>query len=81
MTLKNGTKVTTKAQWETRRKEIIEDFEREVVGRMPTNVPKVTWTVAETVNTTIGCDAGASDASWSATSTTRRTRTSPSTSR
>ena len=54
MTLKSGAKVTTKAQWETRRKEIMEDFEREVVGRIPANVPKVTWTVAETVNTTIG---------------------------
>ena len=54
MVLKNGTKVTTKAQWETRRKEIMEDFEREVVGRIPKDVPKVTWSVAETVNTTIG---------------------------
>ena len=35
MVLKNGTKVTTKAQWETRRKEMLEDFEREVVGRDP----------------------------------------------
>jgi hypothetical protein len=54
MTLKSGTKVTTKAQWETRRKEIIEDFEREVVGRVPKVVPKVTWTVEETVNTEVG---------------------------
>ncbi len=54
MTLKSGAKVTTKAQWETRRKEIMEDFEREVVGRIPANVPKVTWTVAETVNTVVG---------------------------
>jgi hypothetical protein len=54
MTLKSGAKVTTRAQWETRRKEIMEDFEREVVGRIPANVPKVTWTVAETVNTVVG---------------------------
>jgi len=54
LTLKNGTKVTTKAQWEVRRKEIVEDFEREVIGRIPKDVPKVTWTVAETVNTTVG---------------------------
>jgi hypothetical protein len=54
LTLKNGTKVTTKAQWETRRKELLEDFEREVVGRVPKDVPKVTWTVEETVNTEIG---------------------------
>jgi hypothetical protein len=54
MTLKNGSRVTTRAQWEVRRKEIIEDFEREVVGRIPANVPKVTWSVAETVSTSIG---------------------------
>jgi hypothetical protein len=54
MVLKNGTKVSTKAQWETRRKELLEDFEREVVGRIPTEVPKVTWTVEETVNTSVG---------------------------
>ena len=41
MVLKNGTKVTTKAQWETRRKELLEEFEREVVGRVPKDVPKV----------------------------------------
>jgi len=54
MALKNGTKVTTKAQWEARRKEIMEDFEREVLGRIPKDVPKVTWSVAETVDTVIG---------------------------
>jgi hypothetical protein len=54
MTLESGARVATKAQWETRRKEIMEDFEREVVGRIPASVPKVTWTVAETVNTVIG---------------------------
>jgi len=54
LTLKNGTKVTTKAQWETRRKEIMEDFEREVLGRIPKDVPKVTWKVLESVNTTVG---------------------------
>src|SRR5690349_18050236 len=54
LTLKNGTKVTTKVQWETRRKEIMEDFEREVLGRIPKDVPKVTWKVEETVNTTVG---------------------------
>ncbi len=47
LTLKNGRKVTTAEQWWTqRRPEIVEDFEREVVGRVPKTVPKVTWTVA-----------------------------------
>jgi len=43
---KNGQKVTTAEQWwKVRRPEIVEDFEREVFGRVPKNVPKVTWTV------------------------------------
>jgi hypothetical protein len=44
LTLKNGKTVTTAAMWwNERRPEIVEDFEREVVGRVPQNVPKVTW--------------------------------------
>ncbi len=43
---KSGQKVTTAEQWwKVRRAEIVEDFEREVFGRVPKNVPKVTWTV------------------------------------
>lgn len=46
LVLKNGDKVTSPAiWWSKRRAEIVEDFEREVVGRIPKNVPKVTWTV------------------------------------
>ncbi len=53
--LNNGQKVTTAAQWwKQRRPEIVEDFDREVLGRVPKNVPKVTWTVEQTVNTQIG---------------------------
>jgi lysophospholipase L1-like esterase len=55
LTLKNGKKVTTAEMWRAqRRPEIIEDFEREVLGRIPPNAPKVTWTVTRTVNTTLG---------------------------
>src|SRR2546423_1919694 len=51
LTLKNGHKVTTPdIWWNQRRPEIIEDFEREVVGRVPKDVPKVTWTVATQVS-------------------------------
>src|SRR5262245_12510262 len=40
--LKNGTKVTTaEAWWKERRPEIVEDFDREVYGRVPKTVPKV----------------------------------------
>jgi hypothetical protein len=50
LTLKNGTKVTTpETWWRERRPEIVEDFEREVIGRVPTNVPKVTWSVVSNV--------------------------------
>lgn len=43
----NGKKVKdAKDWWEKRRPEIIADFEREVYGRIPENVPKVTWEVA-----------------------------------
>jgi hypothetical protein len=31
--------------WKARRPEIVEDFEREVFGRVPKNVPKVTWSI------------------------------------
>ena len=58
LTLKNGKKVTTaKVWWNQRRPEIVEDFDREVLGRVPKNVPKVTWTVTKTVNTTVGTRA------------------------
>ena len=44
LTLKNGKRVTTAAVWwDQRRPEIVEDFEREVYGRVPADVPGVTW--------------------------------------
>lgn len=55
LTLKNGRTITKADQWwKQRRPEIVEDFEREVVGRIPKEVPKVTWSVAETLTGTIG---------------------------
>ena len=45
LTMNDGRKVTTPAQWERRRAEIVEGFEREVYGRVPANVPGVTWRV------------------------------------
>ncbi|TKB96605.1 glucuronyl esterase domain-containing protein [Pedobacter cryotolerans] len=41
----NGNQVMNPQQWDKRRAEIIEDFEREVYGRVPKNVPKVNWKV------------------------------------
>lgn len=49
MTFKNGSKVTTANQWPKRRAEIVEDFDREVYGRVPKNVPRVKWEVTSTV--------------------------------
>lgn len=50
LTLKNRMKVTSADMWwNQRRPEILEDFDREVLGRVPKNVPKVTWTVTQTV--------------------------------
>jgi hypothetical protein len=53
--LENGRKVTTAKDWrEKRRPEIVELFEREVVGRIPKNVPKVAWSVTETATAKVG---------------------------
>jgi lysophospholipase L1-like esterase len=53
LTLANGRRVTTPQLWATRRAEIVELFDREVFGRVPRNVPKVTWTVTATDTGTI----------------------------
>ncbi len=50
LTLKNGKKVTTtRMWWNQRRPEIVADFEREVIGRVPKKTPKVTWLVVSNV--------------------------------
>ena len=55
LTLKTGHNVTTAAAWwNERRPEIVEEFDREVVGRVPDNVPKVTWVVTRTEHFTVG---------------------------
>lgn len=46
LTMSDGQKVTTAAMWwDKRRPEIVEMFSKYVYGRVPNNVPKVTWTV------------------------------------
>jgi hypothetical protein len=55
LTLNNGEKVTTaKIWWDDRRPQLIEMFEKEVYGRVPNNVPKVTWTVTTVDREMIG---------------------------
>jgi hypothetical protein len=50
----NGQKVTTPEMWEKRRAEILEGFDCCVYGRVPKNVPKVTWTVGPVDHEFIG---------------------------
>ncbi len=46
LSMNDGQKVTTPGMWwEKRRPEIVEMFSTYVYGRVPNNVPKVTWTV------------------------------------
>jgi len=54
LTFKDGTKVKTPEQWSKRRGEIIEDFDREVYGRVPKETPKVKWEVTETLKEKVG---------------------------
>jgi hypothetical protein len=47
--LKDGKQVTSpKMWWNQRRPEIVDDFDREVYGRVPNNRPKVNWEVIST---------------------------------
>ncbi len=55
LTLKNGRKVTSADMWwKQRRPEIVEEFDREVLGRVPKNVPTVTWTTISSARAAIG---------------------------
>src|SRR5699024_3023351 len=45
LVFKNGSKVNSVSDWEKRRLEIIEDFDAEVYGRYPENIPAVNWNV------------------------------------
>ena len=52
---KDGKRVTTAERWwHQRRPEIVEDFEREVVGRVPADVPAIRWEVARRLDTAVG---------------------------
>jgi hypothetical protein len=55
LVLKNGKKVkTASVWWKRRRPEIVEDFDREVYGRLPKLTPKVNWEVTSTAKEMIG---------------------------
>ena len=53
--LKSGEKVTSaEIWWKRRRPEIVEDFDREIYGRVPKETPRVNWEVAGTTRDTKG---------------------------
>ena len=53
--LKSGSQVKNANEWWTqRRPEIVEDFDREVYGRVPKKIPEVRWELVSTVNETNG---------------------------
>src|SRR6266540_2893183 len=55
LVMKNGQKVTTAALWwNQRRPEIVEDFDREIYGRVPKTLPAVKWEVTGTTKTNHG---------------------------
>src|SRR4051812_15806358 len=55
LTLASGKKVkSARVWWSERRPEIVEDFEREVLGRVPSTAPAVAWSVAETREWQVG---------------------------
>jgi hypothetical protein len=55
LSLKDGEKVTTlEMWWQKRRPEIVEDFDREVYGRVPKDMPNVTWESTSNIRTNNG---------------------------
>ncbi len=55
LTERSGKRVVTAAEWwNERRPEIVADFDREVLGRTPANLPGVTWQVVSTTPEKMG---------------------------
>lgn len=50
----NGSAVRTPSDWEIRRVEIKELFDREVYGRVPDNVPPVNWELSSELKSAVG---------------------------
>ncbi|MBN1926417.1 MAG: hypothetical protein JW798_11330 [Prolixibacteraceae bacterium] len=50
----NGTPVTTPEDWDKRKEEIRELFDREMYGRLPENIPSVTWKIVQVKDTLEG---------------------------
>jgi hypothetical protein len=55
LVMQDGRKVTTAAMWwKERRPELVQLFDKDVYGRVPADVPKVTWEVVSTTHETVG---------------------------
>lgn len=54
LTFKNARKVMHTKEWWPRRREIEEDFDREVYGRVPEKTPKVNWELLSEIDTLNG---------------------------
>jgi hypothetical protein len=54
LVFKDGRRVTTAKAWDERRREILEDFDREVYGRVPNETPRVSWEVTSTAKADVG---------------------------
>lgn len=55
LVLKNGKSINSAtAWWSARRPEIVEDFDREIYGRLPQNIPGVKWQVVSVQDTVVG---------------------------
>jgi hypothetical protein len=54
LVFKDGTAVKTAEQWEKRKSEIFEDFDREIYGRVSAKTPAVAWKVVNKEDVNIG---------------------------
>ncbi len=55
LVLKNGKRVKdAKTWWNKRRPEVVEEFDREIYGRVPKNTPAVAWELVNTIDTAFG---------------------------
>jgi len=54
LVFKSGQKVTSAHAWAERRKEIKADFDHEILGVTPANLPKVTWVIVSSTPEKIG---------------------------
>jgi hypothetical protein len=50
LTMNDGARVTRPDQWPARRAEIQEAFAREIYGRIPATIPRVTWKIVAVTN-------------------------------